>query len=100
MAHNNASRMKLNKEQLVRITSVYQGKFIGLHLWIKNDLSGIKSDFSKLEALEYVTWNVNTKLSERLVTMERRCYVKEQLEISVSLQMLLIMTFNQMFWEF
>ena len=53
MAHNNASRMKLNKEQLVRITSVYQGKFIGLYLSIKNDLPGLKSDFSKIEALEY-----------------------------------------------
>ena len=36
---------------------------------LKSDLSGLKSDFSKLEA---------DRLSERLVTMERRCYANEQ----------------------
>ena len=45
---------------------------------LKNDLSGLKSDFSKLEAVIQVTRNVNYKLSERLMEMERRCYVNEQ----------------------
>ena len=52
IAHGEASRMKLNKEELVRITLVYQRKFNGSYLWIKNDLSGLKSDFSNLDALE------------------------------------------------
>ena len=56
---------------------------------LKSDLSGLKSDFSKLEADIKLSRNVNSKPSERLVTMERRCYVNEQysrracLEISV-----------------
>ena len=53
MARDEASLMKLNKEELVRITMDYQGKFDGVlddYLWLKNDLSGLKSDFSKLEA--------------------------------------------------
>ena len=34
MAYNEASRMKLNKDELVRVTLVYQDKFNGLYLWI------------------------------------------------------------------
>ena len=45
---------------------------------LKSDLSGLKSDFSKFEADMQVTRNVNSKISERLVTMERRCYANEQ----------------------
>ena len=49
--------MKLNKEDLVRITLDYQGKFNNIlddlkkdTFDLKSDLSGLKSDFSKLEA--------------------------------------------------
>ena len=80
IAYNEASLIKLNKEDLVRITLDYQGKFNNIldHLTkdisdLKSDLSRLKSDFSKLEADIQVTRNVNSKLSERLVTMERRC---------------------------
>ena len=96
MGHNEASLMKLNKEDLVRITLDYQGKFNNILddlkkdiSDLKSDLSGLKSDFSKLEADIKLSRNVNSKPSERLVTMERRCYVNEQysrracLEISV-----------------
>ena len=60
MAHNEASLMKLNKEDLVRITLDYQGKFNNILddlkediSDLKSDLSRVKSDFSKLETLEY-----------------------------------------------
>ena len=36
------------------------------------------SDFSKLEAYIQVSRSENSKLSERLVTMERRCYANKQ----------------------
>ena len=85
MAHNEASLMKLNKEDLVRITLDYQGKFNNILddlendiSDLKSDLSGLKSDFSKHEADIQITRNVNSRLSERLVTMERRCYCNEQ----------------------
>ena len=44
---------------------------------LKKDMSDLKnngSDFSKLEADIQVNRDVNSKLSERLMTMERRCY--------------------------
>ena len=85
MAHNEASPMKLNKEDLLRITLDYQGKFNKILddfkkdiSDLKSDLSWLKSDFSKLEADIQVSRNVNTKLSERLLTMGRRCYANEQ----------------------
>ena len=55
MAHNEASLMKLNKEDLVRITFDYQGKFNNILddlkkdiFDLKSDLFGLKSDFFKL----------------------------------------------------
>ena len=53
MDHDEASRIKLSMEELGILILVYQGKFNSLYLQIKNDLSRLKSDFSKLEALEY-----------------------------------------------
>ena len=64
--------IKLKKEGLIRITLDYQGKFSGIlndpkkdTSDLKNDLSGLNSDFSKPEADMPVTRNVNTELSER-----------------------------------
>ena len=64
MAHNEASLMKLNKEDLVMIILNYRGKFNNVLddlkkdiSDLKSDLSGLKSDFSKLEADIQVTTN-------------------------------------------
>ena len=69
--------MKLNKEDLVRITLDYHGKFKNILIDqkkdisdLKCDLSGLKSYFSKLDADIQVSRNANYKLSERHVTME------------------------------
>ena len=85
MAHNEESLMKLNEEDLVRIRLDYQGKFNNILDDLKKDISdfksdpsGLKSAFSKLEADIQVNRNINSKLSERLVTMERKCYANEQ----------------------
>ena len=77
MANNKASLMKLNKEDLVRVILHYQGKFNNILNDLKKDisdlkchLSGLKSTFSKLDADIQVNRNINSKLSEKLVTME------------------------------
>ena len=71
MAHNEASLMKLNKKDLVRITLDYPGKFNNILDDLKKDISdlksdlyGLKSDFSKLDADIQVSSNLNSKLSE------------------------------------
>ena len=92
MVHNEASLMKLNEEDLVRVTLDYQGKFNNiLDLKkdisdLKSDLCGLMSDFYKLQADIQVTRNVNSKLSERIMTMERGCYANEQYSRSECLQ--------------
>ena len=63
MALEEASRMKLNKEELGNIGL---SKFSGLHLWLKNDLSGLTSDIPKLEALEYMSLYVKILLYSNL----------------------------------
>ena len=55
---------------------------------LKNDISGLKSDFPRLDFDIQVTRNVNTKLPERLVTMERSCYAKKQYSRSEFLEIL------------
>ena len=95
MANNEASVMKLNREDLVKITLDYQGKFSSILddlkkdiSDMKTDLSGLNSGFSKREAYIKVARNVNSKLSERLVTMERRSYTNKQYSRSKCLEML------------
>ena len=85
MAHNEVSLMKLNKEDLVRITLNYQATFSNILddlkkdiSDLKSDLSGLKSDFSKLESDIQVSRNVNSKLSQRLLTKKKRCFANEQ----------------------
>ena len=70
MVHNEASLMKLNKENLVRIT-LDSGRFEERFSDLKSNLSGLKADFSKLEADIQVSRNVNSELSEKLVTIKR-----------------------------
>ena len=70
MAHNEASLMKLNKENLVRIT-LDSGRFEERFSDLKSNLSGLKADFSKLEADIQASRNVNSELSEKLVTIKR-----------------------------
>ena len=67
MTHNEASLMKLKKEDLARIILDYQGNFSSILddlekgiSDLKNDLSGLKWDFSKLEFDMQVTRNVNS----------------------------------------
>ena len=84
MAHNEAFPMKLNKEYLVSITLDYQEKSNNILDDLKKDISDLESNLSwlksdvKLEAYIQVSRNLNSKLSERLVTMESRCYANEQ----------------------
>ena len=58
MAHNEASLMKLIKEDLVRIALDYQGKFNNILDDLEKDISDLKSDLSG--------WNL-TFLNSRLI---------------------------------
>ena len=78
MSHTESSLMRLNKEDLVRMLLDYQAKFNNILRELENDLSELKTKFCKLESNHYVSRNVNDKLSDKLVVLERKCYANEQ----------------------
>ena len=78
MDHTEASLMKLNKEDLVRLLLDYQGKFNSILDDLKNKFDELEAKFTKLEADANIPKNVNSKLSDRLINVERKCFVIEQ----------------------
>ena len=78
MSHTESSLMRLNKEDLVRMLLDYQGKFNNILDELKIDLNDLKTRFCKLESDLHISRNVNDKLSDKLVALERKCHVNEQ----------------------
>ena len=68
----------LNKEVFLRILLDYQGKFSNILDELKNDLNELKTKFCKLESDLHISRNVNDKLSDKLVVLERKCHANEQ----------------------
>ena len=78
MSHTESSLMRLNKEDLVRMILDYQGKFNNILDELKNDLNELKTKFCKLESYLHISRNVNDKLSDKLIVLERKCHANEQ----------------------
>ena len=78
MDHTEASLVKLNKEELVRLLLDYQGKFNSILDDLKNNFDELKTKFTELEADVNISRNVNSKLSGRLIDVERKCFANEQ----------------------
>ena len=78
MDHTEASLMKLNKEDLVRFLLDYQGKFNSILDDLENNFDELKTKFTKLEADVNISKNANSKLSDRLISAERKCFANEQ----------------------
>ena len=70
--------MSLNKEDLVRMLLDYQGKFNNILDMLKNDFNELKTKFCKLESDLHISRNVNDKLTDKLVVLERKCHANEQ----------------------
>ena len=78
MSHTESSLMRLNKEDLVRMILDYQGKFNNILDELKNDQNELKTKFCKLESDLHISRNVNDKLSDKLIVLERKCHANEQ----------------------
>ena len=80
MDHTKASLMKLNEKDLVRLLLDYQGKFDSILDDLKNNFDKLKTRFTKLAlaADVNISRNVNSKLSDRLINVERKCFANEQ----------------------
>ena len=78
MGHTESSLMKLNKEDSVRLLLDYQGKFKSVLDDLKNKSDELKTIFTRLEADLNISKNVNSKLSERLINVERKSFANKQ----------------------
>ena len=78
MSHSESSLMRLNKGDLVRMLLDYQGKFNNILDELKNDLNELKTKFCKLESDLHISRNVNDKLTDKLVVLERKCNANER----------------------
>ena len=78
MDHTEASLMKLNKEGLVRLLLDYQGSFNSILDDLKNNFDELKTKLTKLKADLNISRNVNSELSDKLISVERKCFANEQ----------------------
>ena len=61
------------KDEVINLTLKYQAKFNNTLSSINKELSELFSDFKKIESELSVSKNVNSKLHERVVALERQC---------------------------
>ena len=78
MTYSLSSLIKLTREELVNIVLDYQHKFDNSLGSINAEILELKTKFTKMESDLAISRNVNTKLVERLVVTERKCWANEQ----------------------
>ena len=78
MDHTESSLMKLNKGDLVHLLLDYRRKFNSILNELKNNFDELKTKFTKLEAVLDMSRNINSKLSDSLINVERKGFANEQ----------------------
>ena len=63
---------------MIALTLEYQAKFDNTLSNINKELSELRNDFKKIESELCVSKNVNSKLHERVVALERQCWGNNQ----------------------
>ena len=72
MSLSGADFRKLTKDEVIALILKYQAKFDNTLSNINNELSELRNDFKKVESELSVSKNLNSKLHERVVTLERQ----------------------------
>ena len=78
MSKTESSLRSLNKEDLVWMLLNCQGKFNNIVDELKNNLNELKTNFCELESDLHISRNINDKLSDKLVVLERKWHDNEQ----------------------
>ena len=78
MSLSEAALRKLTKDEVTALTLKYRAKFDNTLSNINRELSEIRNDFKKIESELSVLKNVNSKLHERVVALERQCWGNNQ----------------------
>ena len=68
----------LTKDKVIALILEYQAKFDNTLSNINRELSELRNDFKKIESELSVSKNVNSKLHERVVALERQCWGNNQ----------------------
>ena len=85
MSFSEATLKKLSKDEVINLLLDYQNKFETTLTRMNTDLSGLRQDLSdlkenyiKLESELSVARQVNNKLKEHIVSLERQCWSNSQ----------------------
>ena len=78
MAFSESALKKLHKDEIINLALDYQSKFGSTLAGIRNELSDLKKDFEQLRSDLSVTKMVNTKLKEKVVSLERQTWSNSQ----------------------
>ena len=71
MALSESALKMLHKDEVINLALDYQSKFDSTLAGIRNELSDLKKDFEQLRSHLSVTKLVNTKLKEKVISLER-----------------------------
>ena len=71
MALSESALKMLHKDEVINLALDYQSKFDSTLVGIRNELSDLKKDFEQLRSHLSVTKLVNTKLKEKVISLER-----------------------------
>ena len=78
MALSESALKKLHKDEIINLALDYQNKFDSTLAGIRNELSDLKKDFEQLRSDLSITKLVNTKLKEKVVSLERQTWSNSQ----------------------
>ena len=85
MPLSEAALRKLTKDEVIALTLECQAKFDNTLSNINKQLNKLRNDF-KIESELSVSKNVNSKLNERVVALERQCWGNSQYSIRECLE--------------
>ena len=78
MTLSESALKKLHKDEIISLALDYQNKFDSTPAGIRNELSDLKKDFEQLISDLSITKLVNTKLKEKVVSLEQQTWSNSQ----------------------
>ena len=78
MALSESALKKLHKDEIISLALDYLSKFDSTQAGIRNELSDLKKDFEQPRSDLSVTKLVNTKLKEKVVSLDRQTWSNSQ----------------------
>ena len=78
MALPEQALQRLTKDELVNLTLEYQSKFKSSLANIDKDMAELRNNFKQIGVDLAISLSVNTKLRDRIISLERQCCSNSQ----------------------